>query len=403
MMKISIPKNVKRIITTLEANNHEAFIVGGCVRDILRHTTPTDWDITTSATPSETKALFSRTIDTGIKHGTITVLMDKTHYEVTTYRIDGEYKDNRRPESVTFTSNIEEDLSRRDFTMNAIAYNENQGFVDPFGGQEDIKNGVIRCVGNARTRFAEDALRMLRAIRFAAVTNFNVDTEIIMAIKELKQNLLQVSPERIREELGKLITAPHPQVLELLSSTGLLACVLQGREYGGCIVNTINQLKSCPPYEPMRLALFLAWAGENCENILKDLRLDSKTIKETNQYISLLPTSLPTNHYEIKKLLRILPQEWFENLLTLKAIVNPLQENELENIRQCAKDIIEKGECFNLKNLAINGKDLMKINIPPGEVMGEILEKLLDAVMQDASLNNKSTLSALVGGMFSAV
>ena len=378
---VKLPSDVNFIISTLEAAGHEAFAVGGCVRDIQRGVSPKDWDIATSATPSETKALFSRTVDTGIKHGTITVLLEKQPYEVTTYRIDGEYLDNRRPESVIFSSNINEDLGRRDFTMNAIAYNEHSGFVDPFGGQDDIAKKIIRCVGNAQERFAEDALRMLRAVRFAATTGFTVDGEILTAIKELRQNLANVSPERIREEMGKLICGSHPQALELLESTGLMPFVLQGREYDGELTETIKKLQSIPPHEAMRLGIFLSWAGENCEKILRDLRFDNKTIKETSQYVEFLPKPLPFSRYEIKKFLRILTPQIFENLLTLK--------NNPEEIYNELKDILSKNEPYLLKHLAINGKDLAEIEIPPGETMGEILENLLDAVLRDPSLDTK--------------
>ena len=385
-----VPPNVRQIISTLEFNGYEAFVVGGCVRDMLRGVVPKDWDIATSATPQQTKALFSRTVDTGIKHGTVTVLLDKCPFEVTTYRIDGEYRDNRRPESVKFSGNIEEDLSRRDFTMNAIAYNETKGFVDPFNGRGDIEIRLIRCVGEASHRFAEDALRMLRAIRFAAVTGFSVDDEILLAISQLKQNLARISPERIREELGKLIRAPYPVALDMLCATGLMPFVLHGRDFLGDLGEIIRQLQACPVNEPMRLALFLLWSGEECENILRDSRFDNKTIKEVSQYARLLPEPLPISRYEIKKILRILPQEYFENLLTLKSITEP--SKEIESVRKEAQEILNDGECFTLKNLAINGKDLSQMGILPGETMGNILEKLLDEVMQDASQNVRNIL-----------
>ena len=393
-----LPNDVTFIISTLESAGYEAFAVGGCVRDMLRGVIPKDWDIATSATPQQAKALFSRTVDTGIKHGTIMVLLNKAHYEVTTYRIDGTYLDNRRPETVTFSGDIEEDLSRRDFTMNAIAYNPRSGFVDPFHGQSDIQKEIIRCVGNAQHRFAEDALRMLRAIRFAAATGFAVDEDIMSAISKLKQNLEHISPERIREELGKLLCAPYPHALELLESTGILPIILQNRAYGGNITEVVSHLKNCPINESMRLALFLS--GTDCENILRDLRFDNKTINAVTQYVQLLPAPLPTNRYAIKKLLRILSQESFENLLQLKAVVTPSQANALESIRQEANDIRDKGECFTLKTLAINGNDLSQMGIPPGKVMGDILEGLLDAVMRDAALRSKAQQIAWVQETF---
>jgi len=336
--------------------------------------------------------LFVRTIDTGIKHGTITVLLDRRHYEVTTYRVDGEYLDGRRPETVEFVSNITEDLSRRDFTMNAIAYNPNKGFVDPFGGQEDIKKDLIRCVGDPVHRFTEDALRMLRAVRFAGTTGFAVCHDVLEAIAKLKYNLANVSPERIREELGKLIMSPHPEAVELLYTTGLLPFVLRGRNYGGDICKVVAWLKQCPPYEPMRMALFLHWAGNDCENILRNLRFDNKSIKEISLYVRMLHRPIPNERYEIKKILRYVPQDIFENLLTLKAIISLLESETLVDVRQEAVDIAQKGECFTLRDLAINGSDLAELGIPKGKGMGDILESLLDMVMCNPELNVKSTL-----------
>ena len=395
-MKINLPHQVKFIIDTLECAGYEAFIVGGCVRDIIRGVAPKDWDIATSATPAQAKVLFSRTIDTGIKHGTITVLLDRRHYEVTTYRIDGEYLDGRRPETVEFVGNIEEDLSRRDFTMNAIAYHPAKGFVDPFGGQEDINRKMIRCVGDPVHRFTEDALRMLRAVRFSGTTGFAVCDDVLAAISKLKHNLANVSPERIREELGKLIISSHTEAVEFLHTTGLLPFVLRGMEYGGDISEIIPWLVKCPPHEPMRMALFLHWVRGDCENILRDLRFDNKSIKEISLYVQMLYKPICNDRYEIKKILRYVPQDMFENLLTLKAIINPLKAETLENIRQEAADIYQKGECFTLRALAINGSTLAGLGIPKGTKMGEILENLLDMVMRRPELNNKIALIELI-------
>jgi len=435
---MNIPQNVNFILQTLEHAGFEAFIVGGCVRDIIRGVVPKDWDIATSAAPAQAKLLFARTIDTGIKHGTITVLIDKQHYEVTTYRIDGEYLDSRRPETVQFTRNIEDDLARRDFTMNAIAYHPSRGFVDPFGGQEDIKHGIIRCVGEPMHRFKEDALRMLRAIRFSGTTGFKICSKTLDAITELSQNLQNISPERIREELGKLVTSPNPKATELLHTTGLLPYILKfhaiqnpchsglnpefscsglqtmpitvstnetcpmtfSLKAAGQVCNDEVQCKismslictwltCCPPHEQMRMALFLHWAGKNCENILRNLRFDNNSIKEISLYIKMLYAPLPQNRYEIKKLLRLIPQELFENLLLLKSIVTG---QTFESLRLQVADIIKKGECFTLRDLAVNGKTLTQIGIPHGKIMGDILENLLDIVMQNPEMNTAEAL-----------
>jgi len=385
---INLPKNVQEIIKTLESAGFEAFIVGGCVRDSIRGVTPKDWDITTSAKPEEVKTLFQRTINTGIKHGTITVLLEKEHYEVTTYRIDGEYLDNRRPSSVSFGNNIIEDLSRRDFTMNAIAYSQNRGFIDPFFGCKDIKNGIIRCVGDPIKRFNEDALRMIRAIRFAGVLGFNVDDDVLVAIKRLKKNLLNISAERIREELGKLLLSNFSEAFFLLENTELLTFVLLGYKFEGDLKEIVDQIKRCPVDEPMRLALFLQKIGT--DKLLQKLRFDNKTIKETMLYIQKLQSSLPQNRYEIKKMLNVLGLELFAKLMKLKQIVRTDENifNEINKIRAEATDIVEKNECFSLRQLAVNGDDLKKVGVTGGKLIGDILARLLDDVMKDPSLNN---------------
>jgi len=387
---MDLPKNVQHIINKLEAAGHEAFIVGGCVRDALSGRTPKDWDITTSATPAQAKAIFPRTIDTGIKHGTITVLMDRQHYEVTTYRIDGQYLDSRRPETVTFTSDITEDLSRRDFTMNAIAYNPRTGFVDPFGGQADITAKKIRCVGEPTHRFTEDALRMLRAVRFAGTTGFAICPQLLAAIKTLAPTLQKISVERIKEELAKLVTSTHPQAVELLEATGLLIFILPG-------ITGINTqwLKACPPLEAMRMALVLH--NINPQKILKNLRYDNKTAKEICIYVQLLAQPLPISGYEIKKILRVTTQDIFLNFLQLKDIITPGANTN--TLREIIAEIYRNNECYTLKQLAINGKDLAEMGIPKGEKMGEILEKLLDNVMQDPAINTKTTLITTINAM----
>ena len=225
-MKIRIPAPAARIIRTLEDAGYEAYVVGGCVRDSLLGREPQDWDITTSARPDQVKALFPKTIDTGIKHGTVTVRSNGRDYEVTTFRVDGDYADHRHPDAVTFTGRLSDDLERRDFTINAMAYNERDGIVDLFGGTEDLENGVIRAVGDPRKRFEEDALRMMRAVRFSAQLDFIVEEETRAGIKELAPTLAAVSAERIREELEKLLLSDHPEKLMELWELKLTAVFL---------------------------------------------------------------------------------------------------------------------------------------------------------------------------------
>lgn len=220
-MKIQLPQNVEYIINELGNNGYEAFAVGGCVRDSILGRVPKDWDITTKATPLEVKRIFRRTIDTGIQHGTVTVMLDKAGYEVTTYRVDGEYEDNRRPKAVSFTNDLIEDLKRRDFTINAMAYNKEKGLVDAFDGLSDIQEGIIRCVGSATERFEEDALRILRAVRFSAQLGFVIENHTLEAVRKKANNLKNISAERIRVELDKLIMSPYPEKLILAYETGI--------------------------------------------------------------------------------------------------------------------------------------------------------------------------------------
>ena len=220
-VKIKMPGKVNKIIGVLQEAGFEAYAVGGCIRDSLLGRTPNDWDITTSAKPMEVKALFSHTIDTGIQHGTVTILLDREGFEVTTYRIDGEYEDGRHPKEVSFTGSLEEDLKRRDFTINALAYNETAGLIDIFEGQKDLKDGIIRCVGNAEERFTEDALRMLRAIRFSAQLGYRIEENTLAAIHKLAGNLEKISAERIQTELLKLMVSPHPDYLRTAYECGV--------------------------------------------------------------------------------------------------------------------------------------------------------------------------------------
>ena len=219
---MQLPEQVKFIISELNKNGYEGYIVGGCVRDYLMGIPPHDYDITTSALPEEVKAIFPHTVDTGIEHGTVTVIIDKIGYELTTYRIDGEYKDNRHPEQVIFTDKLAGDLSRRDFTVNAIAYNDQRGYVDMFGGMEDIKKAIIKGVGEPSKRFQEDALRMMRALRFSAQLNFSIEENTMLALKENAQLIKNISIERIREEFFKLIISDHNERLDLLYESGML-------------------------------------------------------------------------------------------------------------------------------------------------------------------------------------
>ena len=225
-MEILLPQKAAFIIDTLQQAGHEAYAVGGCIRDSILGRQPEDWDITTSAKPDEVKRLFPKTIDTGIQHGTVTVLVEREGFEVTTYRVDGKYEDFRHPKEVTFTPDLIEDLKRRDFTMNAMAYNRKDGLVDAFGGVSDLNAGIVRCVGCAKQRFQEDALRMMRAVRFAAQLGFSIDGETKAAVKELSGTLVHISAERIQAELTKLLVSAHPEQMRTLYELGITGVML---------------------------------------------------------------------------------------------------------------------------------------------------------------------------------
>ena len=388
---IKIPKKVQLVVEALENAGHSAYIVGGCVRDLLLMDEPKDFDVTTSATPCEVKGLFARTIDIGIKHGTVAVIVKGEKIEVTTFRVDGLYLDGRRPESVSFTKSIQEDLSRRDFTINAIAYNPRTGFCDPFDGRKDIQSKLIRCVGDASERFNEDALRMVRAVRFAATLGFRVDEKIIDCISLLKNKLSLVSIERINEETRKLLLGDFSEALAIAEHTGILPYMLVGGSISTeNLPSVISQIKICPFDYPMRLALLLNGICKNNRAVLLNSKLAGKVIKTVQIYLAYLHTPLECDKYKIKKILRDVPVEIFDNLLVLKEIVSP--SVSMSAISDLKREIVEAGEIYSLKNLAVKGEDLIAIGIEPGKHMGQILEDMLDQVMRCPEMNEKGKL-----------
>ena len=278
---MEIPKKVEYIIEELTSNGFEAFAVGGCVRDTILGRNPQDWDVTTSASPMDVKRIFKRTIDTGIQHGTVTVMLDKEGFEVTTYRIDGEYEDSRHPKEVTFTTNLTEDLKRRDFTINAMAYNPKSGIVDEFGGIEDLDNKIIRCVGVAKERFTEDALRILRAVRFSAQLGFEIEEETRAAAAELAPTLKKISRERIQSELSKLMVSPHPDYVKELDSLSLNENIFEDR----IIINehTLRMLLVVRPDKVLRWTALLQEesTADRAKELLRGLTFDNYTIKCT--------------------------------------------------------------------------------------------------------------------------
>jgi len=388
-MNIKIPINAKIIIERLENNGHDAYVVGGCVRDSLLGRTPGDWDITTAAKPMEVKSLFKRTIDTGIEHGTVTVMMKPMEYgpleayEVTTYRIDGDYSDHRRPDRVEFSENLIEDLKRRDFTINAMAYNPLRGIVDEFDGIGDLDRKIIRCVGVADERFEEDALRMLRAIRFSAQLGFDIEEATVEAIKVHAPQLSAVSAERILVELTKTIKSNHPERLQLLWNLGLA-------DY---ICPSFKMIKDASGVDAGSrsswAALMRNLSADDAKAILKELKSDNDTIRTTTLLVDEYKRPLPRTAPEIKRCLGRIGEGLFTDLMELKLRTDPV--DEIMATANLEKEIVDRGEPYLIGHLDINGNDIMALGYK-GKEVGEKLAKLLDMVIEDPGLNDKKVL-----------
>lgn len=396
LMRIEIPAPVREILSRLNENGCEGYIVGGCVRDMLLGREPGDWDITTSALPHEVKAIFRRTIDTGIEHGTVTVMMNRQGYEVTTYRVDGDYSDGRHPDSVSFTRSLAEDLKRRDFTINAMAYNSQAGLVDLFGGREDLEAGIIRCVGEPMDRFGEDALRILRAIRFSAQLGFQIEGRTMEAVRAVAPNLEKVSRERVQTELTKLLLSPHPERMALVYETGVSLYV--GEDFHkACAGKPLPFMTDKVPAEKaLRWAAFLREAGpEQAARILKGLKLDNDTIYRVRTLAEWLPKPLVPDKPALRRLMSRLDAGLYGDLLSLKGILRPgsgESEEELREISRLSKEIRANGDCLSLKELAVTGRDVMEAGIGPGKAVGETLSRLLDMVLEDPSRNRRDYL-----------
>ncbi|MCI8514426.1 MAG: CCA tRNA nucleotidyltransferase [Lachnospiraceae bacterium] len=436
-MEIRIPEEVRRIIGILEEHGHEAYAVGGCVRDSLLYRVPEDWDITTSAMPAQVKALFRRTVDTGIAHGTVTVMMGKKGFEVTTYRVDGDYEDSRHPKQVTYTKSLPEDLKRRDFTINAMAYNPGTGLVDPLGGEEDLRKKVIRCVGSARERFTEDALRILRAIRFSAQLGFSVEPRTREAAHELVSTLARISRERIQAEITKLLVSDNPQYFRELYEAGITAQIFpefdvmmetgQNTPYHCYTVgeHTLAMLGVVGASPVLRWTALLHDCGKpwSCQTdasgrqhfkghekesagrarrILKELKFDNDTVDQVTKLIAWHTARFEGGKYEIRKCLNQIGVQMFPLLLEVDAAdamaKNPVFQDE--SLRRCARaralyqEILADGDCFRLDRLAVSGGDLREAGMKPGPLMGAVLNRMLDEVMKDPSRNTKEYLLA---------
>ena len=443
-MDIKIPGDVNLIINTLEDAGYEAYAVGGCVRDSILGRTPGDWDITTSALPSQVKDLFRVTIDTGIAHGTVTVVLNHENYEITTYRIDGEYLDGRHPENVEFTASLYEDLRRRDFTINAMAYHPEKGLIDEFEGIKDLKDHVIRAVGEPAERFEEDALRMLRAVRFAAQLDFDIEEHTAEAIKEKAGNLKKVSAERIAKELSLLVSAKCPGRIREAVSLGITAVVLP--ELDLCLAtpqnnphhmynvgeHCIRAMELTPLGDkvknPVRWAALLHDFGKPAakttdsngkdhfkghadiseqiaKKILRRLKFDNDTIAIVSKLVKYHDIFLDTrlSDYTEKYMRHVINLIGKEEMKLLFLIMEAdtlaqsdfMREEKLKEL-QMAKDlykvITERNDPVALCDLAISGREVMEAGVAPGKAVGEALNSLLNDVLDDPALNNREEL-----------
>lgn len=433
---VCIPNGAQNIIDTLEASGYEAYVVGGCVRDSLLGIVPHDWDICTSAVPSEIESCFEdrRIVETGLQHGTVTIIEDGVSYEVTTFRIDGRYSDSRHPDKVTYTKDIDSDLSRRDFTFNAMAYNERVGLIDPFGGAFDLIRGEISCVGNANDRFKEDALRIMRALRFASTYGFTISERTNEAIHINKKLLNNIAAERIREELCKIVMG-----------RGVLGVLLN---YSDIIATIIPEIEPCigfqqnNPYhqytvydhiahavsnysgddQSVKLALLLhdigkplcytedekgghfyghgVYCHDVAEKVMERLRFDNRTADEVLTLVLYHDAIIEPTTKAIKRWLNKIGPQRFCQLMDVRMadILAHTKGTQASRVDKCnmvkavLEQVIEEEQCFSISDLAINGHDIMDLGVPEGKRVGEILKKLLDVVISEDIENEHTAL-----------
>ena len=437
---IDIPDGAKLLIRTLQNNGHSSYVVGGCVRDSILRRPIHDWDICTSATPEQMLEVFKdrRVIETGLQHGTITVVVDKIPYEITTYRIDGDYSDNRRPDSVTFTDNLIEDLKRRDFTINAMAYNDEQGLIDPFGGFQDIQDKVIRCVGSAKERFGEDALRILRAIRFASQLQFKIEAKTSSEIINQYKSLKNISIERINSEFCKIamsnsfyfnLVSFHVVFSLFIPELNNLIGFDQNNPYHSydVFMHTVNALSTCDRYDLTTvLATFFHDFGkphcyqdgedgirhfkghgkvsaEITDSIMRRLKFDNDTRNNVVELVYYHDATFEVGKKYVKRWLNKIGEEQFRRLLKIrradikgqKIFYDKNRVKKVDNIEEILNEILNEQECFCLKDLAVNGKDLIEIGYKPGRTLGNALKNLLEAVIAEKVENNKIELIKL--------
>lgn len=402
-MKIILPDDVKSIISRLISNGYEAYAVGGCVRDSIIRRVPGDWDITTSARPEEVKKLFKHTINTGIQHGTVTVMLHRTGYEVTTYRLDGEYEDGRHPKNVEFTKSLTEDLKRRDFTINAMAYNDDSGLVDEFDGRADLQAGIIRCVGNPAERFGEDALRMLRAIRFSAQLGFEIERDTATAIKELAPSIAKVSKERIHTEFGKILLSPHPEYMGRVYEYGLSSYTLPELDRISERETALGLVAKVPAKLFFRYASLLYGLGaDGVRNALKTLKLDNRTVDGAARLSGLHGMEPVCDETELRRLASRCGTDCFWDALEFEARYYEVTRQaalaeKIERERRIFKAITDRGDCLDTKNLAIDGAALIACGTEPGKDVGRLLKEALELVLEKPELNTKEQLLERLG------
>ena len=403
-MKLTLDPGAAALLDALHAAGYAAYAVGGCVRDSLLGRTAHDWDLCTSALPQQVMELFGteQCIPTGLQHGTVTIKYGGQLYETTTFRTEGSYTDGRHPDEVQFVPDVREDLARRDFTINAMAYNEAEGLVDPFGGQADLQNGLLRAVGEPQQRFTEDALRILRLYRFAARFGFALDAATARAARQLAPHLDCISAERIQEELAKLLAAPQPGgYLE----PAVLAVVLP--ELTPAALDAAKPVvDACPAGEeslPVRWAALLGALGEtDTRRVLKRLRCSNACIEETavlvretaGQGVSEEKASAHPGDIHIRQLLGRYGLRTVERLCALCAALHPQTAPACTFAAQRARQLEADGVCCRVSQLAVNGRDLMAAGIPAGPALRRVLETLLDGVIRAEYPNEKTALLA---------
>lgn len=442
-MKIELPRKVVLIIKNLQRHGYDAYAVGGCVRDSILNRKPEDWDITTSAKPEQVKRIFRRTVDTGIEHGTVTVLIGKDGFEVTTYRVDGLYEDGRHPKEVTFTSRLEEDLKRRDFTINAMAYNDDERLVDAFGGMRDLNYHLIRCVGDPKERFSEDALRILRAVRFSAQLAFPIEPETAEAIKSLAPNLEKISAERVQAELVKLLVSDHPERIQDACELGITKVVLP--EWDDMVgvkqntphhkydvaAHTVHALQNVKNDKVLRLTMLFhdmgkpvmkttdengrdhfkghAIASEQiAKTVMKRLKFDNDTIRKVTKLVAYHDYRMEPTGANVRRAMHEIGVELFPYYLAVRLADTKAQSSyerrgKLENIiqiRELYRNALRNKECVTLKDLAVTGTDLINLGIAPGKELGTLLNELLDMVIEDPAWNQKGKLCDYVKERF---